>query len=216
MVRYQGKHRQSTVTGRGVARVAMAGAVLAAPFAAALPANAASPSTWDALAQCESSGDWHIQSGNGFSGGLQFTESTWSAYGGDQYAANAADASREQQIAVAERVLQAQGPNAWPVCSQQVGLTAGGGLQNQDVSAGTTSQSDGSQQATQQSGTARQTDTGSGAAPADGRSYTVQPGDTLSAIGAKFGVSWQRIQQHNSEAISSPELIMPGQQLRIR
>ena len=194
MVRYQGKHRQSTVTGRGVARVAMAGAVLAAPFAAALPANAASPSTWDALAQCESSGDWHIQSGNGFSGGLQFTESTWSAYGGDQYAANAADASREQQIAVAERILQAQGTNAWPVCSQQVGLTASGGLQNQDVSAGQDSQSGGAQQAAQQSEGAQQAaDAGSGAAPADGRSYTVQPGDTLSAIGAKFGVNWQRI-----------------------
>ena len=71
---------------------------------------------WDAVAQCESGGNWHANTGNGFYGGLQFTNSTWQAYGGGAYASQANYASREQQIAVAERVYQSQGSGAWPVC----------------------------------------------------------------------------------------------------
>lgn len=73
---------------------------------------------WDALAQCESGGNWGIDTGNGYSGGLQFSPSTWQAYGGSGSAANA---SREEQIAVAERVLAGQGWGAWPSCSSQLG-----------------------------------------------------------------------------------------------
>lgn len=76
-------------------------------------------SHWDALAQCESGGDWGISTGNGYYGGLQFSMSTWQAMGGS---GNPASASREQQIAVAERVLDAQGWGAWPSCSSQLGL----------------------------------------------------------------------------------------------
>ncbi|QUH03250.1 transglycosylase family protein [Saccharopolyspora erythraea] len=108
---------------RVLARVALAGAIAAAPLAAAVPAGAASASTWDRLAQCESTGNWNADTGNGFSGGLQFTASTWAAYGGTQYASKASDATREQQIAVAEKVLKAQGAKAWPVCSKKVGLS---------------------------------------------------------------------------------------------
>ncbi|MFO8076615.1 MAG: transglycosylase family protein [Egibacteraceae bacterium] len=79
-------------------------------------------STWDALAQCESSGKWSTNTGNGYYGGLQFHPQTWAAHGGHAYAPNAHQASREQQIAVAERVLQSQGWGAWPSCSAQVGL----------------------------------------------------------------------------------------------
>jgi LysM repeat protein len=75
---------------------------------------------WDALAQCESGGDWTIDTGNGFSGGLQFTPSTWRAFGGS---GNAEDASRSEQIAVAERVKASQGMNAWPTCSRSTGQT---------------------------------------------------------------------------------------------
>jgi hypothetical protein len=73
---------------------------------------------WDALAQCESGGNWSTNTGNGYYGGLQFSPSTWSAYGGSGSASNA---SREEQIAVAERVLAAQGWGAWPSCSSQLG-----------------------------------------------------------------------------------------------
>jgi len=76
-------------------------------------------SVWDKLAQCESSGNWSINTGNGYYGGLQFTMDTWTAYGGTGSPANA---SREQQIAVAERVLAGQGWGAWPACSSKLGL----------------------------------------------------------------------------------------------
>jgi hypothetical protein len=115
--------RIRSTTSQIAARLTLAGLLAVAPLAAAIPANAASTSTWDAVAKCESSGNWKANTGNGYSGGLQFTQSTWAAYGGTKYAATAAGATREQQIAVAEKVLQAQGPNAWPVCSKKAGLT---------------------------------------------------------------------------------------------
>lgn len=82
-------------------------------------AATASSSVWDQLAQCESGGDWSIDTGNGYSGGLQFSPTTWQAYGGT---GSAADASREEQIAVAERVQAGQGWGAWPACSAELGL----------------------------------------------------------------------------------------------
>lgn len=89
-------------------------------------ASAASVSTWDKVAACESSGNWTINTGNGYYGGLQFTQSTWAAYGGLAYASRADQASKTEQIRVAEKVLLAQGPGAWPVCSVRAGLTRSG------------------------------------------------------------------------------------------
>jgi len=77
---------------------------------------------WRALADCESGGDWHINTGNGFYGGVQFTQETWVSFGGLRYAARADLATPLQQVAVAERVLRQQGWNAWPVCSYRAGL----------------------------------------------------------------------------------------------
>ncbi|SCX20786.1 resuscitation-promoting factor [Corynebacterium jeikeium] len=88
---------------------------------AAAPA-VANGSVWDQLAQCEAGGDWSINTGNGFSGGLQFTPSTWAGFGGTEYAPAAHMATREQQIAVAERVQAAQGWGAWPACTSKMGL----------------------------------------------------------------------------------------------
>ncbi|UWX97097.1 transglycosylase family protein [Arthrobacter zhaoxinii] len=104
---------------RGLATAAITGAGAAGLVGMAAPANAASMD-WDALAQCESGGNWAINTGNGYSGGLQFSPSTWAAFGGTGDAANA---SREEQIAVAERVLAEQGPGAWPACTAKLGLT---------------------------------------------------------------------------------------------
>ena len=77
---------------------------------------------WDALARCEAGGDWTASTGNGYAGGLQFAPSTWQGFGGGTYGRSAAAASREEQVAVAEIVLAAQGWNAWPVCSRRLGL----------------------------------------------------------------------------------------------
>lgn len=84
--------------------------------------SVAGGSTWDAIAACESGGNWAINTGNGYYGGLQFAASTWTAYGGGAYAPTANLATREQQIAIAEKVLAAQGWGAWPACSAGLGL----------------------------------------------------------------------------------------------
>lgn len=81
-----------------------------------------SGSVWDRLAECESGGNWSINTGNGYYGGLQFSQSTWEGVGGLQYASRADLASREQQIAAAEVLLQSSGWGAWPSCSAQLGL----------------------------------------------------------------------------------------------
>ncbi|AQQ14762.1 Resuscitation-promoting factor Rpf2 precursor [Corynebacterium glaucum] len=88
---------------------------------AAAPA-VANGSVWDSLAQCESGGNWSINTGNGYHGGLQFSASTWAAYGGTQYAPTADQATREQQIAVAQRTQASQGWGAWPACTAKLGI----------------------------------------------------------------------------------------------
>jgi resuscitation-promoting factor RpfA len=86
-------------------------------------ADAATSRTWNRLAGCESGGNWHINTGNGYYGGLQFSSSTWRSFGGGKYAARADLATRAEQIRIAEKVLRVQGWGAWPSCSQQLGLT---------------------------------------------------------------------------------------------
>ncbi len=106
-------------------RLAVAGIAVAGMGAALAPAATAAPdSDWDALAQCESGGNWSINTGNGYHGGLQFSPSTWSGYGGEEFAPYAYQASREEQIVVGERVLAGQGWGAWPSCSSQLGLSS--------------------------------------------------------------------------------------------
>ncbi len=104
----------------------LAGAALLAPpglLAASGNAAAADSGVWDRIAQCESGGNWHINTGNGYYGGLQFSAGTWRAYGGSAYAATADQASRSAQIAVASKVQRAQGWGAWPVCSVRAGAS---------------------------------------------------------------------------------------------
>jgi hypothetical protein len=85
-------------------------------------AQAAPVRVWDRLARCESGGNWHINTGNGYYGGLQFSGSTWRAFGGGKFARSAHRASKPEQIRVAERVRQHQGWGAWPACSTRIGL----------------------------------------------------------------------------------------------
>lgn len=129
---YSPKHaqtKQSSPARRRIAGVAVAGATATVgTIASAQGASAAtSSSVWDALAQCESGGNWSINTGNGFYGGLQFTTQTWNGFGGGKYAPNAHQATKAQQIEIAQQVLATQGPGAWPVCSQKAGLTQANG-----------------------------------------------------------------------------------------
>ena len=112
-----GRHRKPKTSAVTVAKIAFTGAVLGGSgLTLAGQASAASDAEWDQVARCESGGNWAINTGNGYQGGLQFMPGTWIASGGGQYAPAAHLATKEQQIAVAERVLAQQGRGAWPVC----------------------------------------------------------------------------------------------------
>ena len=114
-----GRHRKPTASAKSVAKIAFTGAVIGSgSLALAGHAGAATDGEWDQVAKCESGNNWAINTGNGYQGGLQFSPSTWNAYGGQQYAPTADQATREQQIAIAENVLAGQGVGAWPVCGQ--------------------------------------------------------------------------------------------------
>lgn len=115
--RMSGRHRKPTTSSVSVAKIAFTGAVLGSgSIALAGQAAAATDHEWDQVASCESGGNWAINTGNGYQGGLQFNQGTWAAHGGGQYAPSAQLATREQQIAIAEQVLATQGRGAWPVC----------------------------------------------------------------------------------------------------
>ena len=112
-----GRHRKPTTSSVSVAKIAFTGAVLGSgSMALAANAAAATDGEWDQVARCESGGNWSINTGNGYQGGLQFSPSTWAAHGGGEFAPSAQLATRDQQITVAERVLATQGRGAWPVC----------------------------------------------------------------------------------------------------
>jgi hypothetical protein len=98
---------------------APAAAAPAAAAPAAAPVSSSGGTVWDQLAQCESSGNWAINTGNGYYGGLQFSQSSWEGAGGS---GNPANASREEQIRVAENLKAQQGWGAWPACSRKLGL----------------------------------------------------------------------------------------------
>ncbi|WP_210508563.1 transglycosylase family protein [Naasia sp. SYSU D00057] len=183
--------------------IALAALTAAGVTLTAAPANAASVATWDALAQCESSGNWQIDTGNGYYGGLQFSLSTWAAYGGT---GNPAHASKEQQIAVAERTLAGQGWGAWPACSAKLGLSGYSGSIAESAPA--------------PSAPAPAPAPAPSAAPSvalSGSTYTVVSGDTLGTIAAKVGVAggWQQLAAANSGTVADPNLIFPGQVLQL-
>lgn len=114
-----GRHSKPSTKSIGVARIAVTGAVIGGgSLGLAAQAHAATDAEWDVVARCESSGNWSINTGNGYHGGLQFAPGTWTGHGGGEFAPAANLATREEQIAVAERVLATQGKGAWPVCGR--------------------------------------------------------------------------------------------------
>ncbi|QWC86521.1 LysM peptidoglycan-binding domain-containing protein [Nocardioidaceae bacterium] len=185
-------------------RAAAVAGLAAAPTLLASPAEAASTATWDRLAQCESSGDWSINTGNGYYGGLQFYQPTWEGFGGLAYAPRADLASKSQQIAVAERVLDTQGWGAWPACSAKLGLGQadrnGGGDRDVRPSRGGDRSASSSSGSTTSAGTIN---------------YVVQAGDTLARIAAREGTSWRDVYAVNRDTVSDPNLIYVGQTLQI-
>ncbi|MEV7910604.1 transglycosylase family protein [Streptomyces griseus] len=127
-----GRHRRPRQAPAIVVAAGVTGSAIAIPLLGASGAHAAEASTWDRVAECESGGMWSADLGNGYYGGLQFSQETWSAYGGTAFAPRADLASRSQQISVAEKVLDDQGPKAWPSCAVISGLAVDGSLPGVD------------------------------------------------------------------------------------
>lgn len=206
-----------TAARRGVAVAAISAAGLALSVTAA---NAATDgATWDSLAQCESGGNWATNTGNGYSGGLQFSATTWAAYGGT---GSAADASREQQIAVAEQVQASQGWGAWPSCAAELGLSGGGGTTA--VTPQSAPVQSAPAQAPVEQAPAVQVPADAVTAPQhaapvelSGETYTLEPGDTLSTVADKLGVEggWQSLADANMDTIANPDLVFSGQVLQL-
>ncbi|GAA1493785.1 transglycosylase family protein [Curtobacterium herbarum] len=219
-----------------VGGLAFAGIAATGVGLAAAPASAADGSTWDALAACESSGNWAANTGNGYYGGLQFTQSTWTANGGT---GSPAGASRETQIAVAENVLASQGWGAWPACSAKLGLSGTTGAAPAPVAqqaapapqvaapAAPTRQAAPAPQAAAPKATAPKavastpapsaTATKPAAVPTSGKTYTVASGDTLDTIATKLGVEggWKQLWAANTSTVDDANLIYAGQTLQL-
>ncbi|MGQ0630663.1 MAG: LysM peptidoglycan-binding domain-containing protein [Sporichthyaceae bacterium] len=204
----------------------LAGGVVLAPSA-----TAASASTWDRLAQCESGGRWSVNTGNGYYGGLQFSPGTWRGYGGTRYAPRADLASRPEQITIAEKVLDGQGWGAWPACSRKLGLGRSEAAGTPSFAADRSSRADRADRGESR----KKLDSGDGKKSADkggrksdrtsekrsgkhrgkGSAYTVRPGDTLTGIARRLEVNWRELYRENRSTIgANPNLLRPGQKLR--
>ncbi|WP_229070345.1 transglycosylase family protein [Actinoplanes sp. DH11] len=162
--------------------------VLLAP---ASPAEAARQVNWDVLAKCESGGRWHINTGNGYYGGLQFSRSTWKANGGAKYARTADKATKGEQIRIAEKLYKKRGLKPWPVCGKKAGIYKA------------------TKKAAKKKSSKTVTVKGS---------YVVRSGDTLAAIAKKYKVKggWRTLYRLNDDRLSSPGKIFVGQRLRLR
>ncbi|MBW1601010.1 transglycosylase family protein [Streptomyces sp. JJ66] len=240
----RGRHRRPRqLITRQVARVSIVAAVggVAAPLAAAT-ANAADVSVWDKVAACESTGNWSINTGNGFYGGLQFQQSSWEAAGGTQYAPRADLATKDQQIATAERLLEMQGPGAWPVCGPRAGLTQGGPAPQLDVNGSAEKSAEKAEKAEKKAEpqaakagdkpepkaepSKKAEKAEKKAAPkaepkaekATGEKYTVVSGDTLYGIATVKHIDggWKAVYEANRDVVGAdPDLIFPGQRLSL-
>jgi LysM repeat protein len=192
-------------------RVLRGGTVLAGAAAIgigvlAAPASAATHD-WSGVAQCESGGNWSINTGNGYYGGLQFSSPTWLGHGGGEFAPRADLAAPAEQIAVAERVLLTQGAGAWPTCGKQLrsGTTAVAPAPRAEAPASR--------------GVDRAPAASAPAAPAasSGGDYTVRRGDTLAKIARAQGVDggWRALWAMNRDTVQNPNMIRVGQQLSL-
>ncbi|AVH58275.1 MULTISPECIES: LysM peptidoglycan-binding domain-containing protein [Streptomyces] len=217
------KRRRPSVFHRTTRVAALAGVAISAPLVASGTASAATASEWDAVAQCEAGGNWSINTGNGFYGGLQFSPSTWAAYGGTAYAPTADQASKSEQIAIGEKVLAGQGKGAWPNCGTSLSSTPydGGTSSGSSAPAGTTdtrtTEQPASRSAERPAAEATvTTPTGEKVKKGDGE-YKVVEGDTLGAIAEKKNVKggWQKLFELNKDIIDDADVIYPGQQLHL-
>ncbi|MFU8851150.1 transglycosylase family protein [Micromonospora sp. SL1-18] len=188
----------------------------AAVLGPAAPASASSVN-WDAVAQCESGGNWHINTGNGYYGGLQFSKSTWNGYGGQRYASRADLASRSEQIAIAEKVLDGQGIGAWPVCGKKGGSTKHYSSTSESASQNSPKKAT-SKRASRDERPATRSYRRTAPSTGGAETYVVERGDTLSEIAQERSLTggWHALYERNKQVVGDdPGLIFPGQQLSL-
>ncbi|GIF41667.1 LysM peptidoglycan-binding domain-containing protein [Actinoplanes xinjiangensis] len=157
----------------------------------ATPAQAARQVNWDVVAKCESGGRWHINTGNGYYGGLQFSRSTWKANGGGKYAPTADRATKAEQIAIANKLHAKRGLSPWPTCGKKAGVykkTTTASKKKKAV-----------------------------AKKPSGKTYVIRSGDTLASIARKYKVKggWRTLYALNKDKLRSPGLIFAGQRIRL-
>jgi resuscitation-promoting factor RpfA len=201
--RYRGHHRKPSNTGRLTAIGAVGAGTIAATILTPTAAHAATDVQWDRVAHCESGDNWHDNTGNGYYGGLQFSSSTWSSYDVDGFAHRADLASREQQITVANRVLNNQGWGAWPVCSHYAGAP-GPSHSHKGSGARHAKRAKHHEAATEHGGW---------------RHYRVKRGDTLAEIAHRHEVKggWHALYRHNRAVIGdNPSVIHAGITLKFQ
>jgi resuscitation-promoting factor RpfA len=239
---HRGRHRKPNKHTRTLG-LATAPIVAAIPLAATSASSAsAATSAWDRLAGCESGQNWHINTGNGYYGGLQFADGTWDGNGGERYAARADLASRAEQIVIAARILDSRGWSPWPACSSRLGLGSDDRREAMATAEALRAGMDGGTGDTARVGTGDRASRGDRReapsadrqakdrvrtdrairgrhrTPAGSDLYVVRRGDTLSAIAQAKHIpgGWQNLYRINRKTIgSNPGLIFPGQHLHL-
>jgi LysM repeat protein len=229
----------STIIKRIVGVIAAVALAFGISAATAGPADAASKTVWDKVAKCESGGRWHIHTGNGFYGGLQFSSSTWKAHGGKKYASKAHKASKAEQIAIARRVLATQGRRAWPHCGKKAHLTKKNGKASKRAKPST---NPGVKKKAKKKSSPASTPPKSSTAPATGSSTSakagssaksavakkrskstakyikVKRGDTLAKIAKRHHVKggWKALWKLNKSKLKNPNHLKVGVKLKIK
>ncbi|SER59125.1 LysM domain-containing protein [Lentzea xinjiangensis] len=190
------RHHRGNIASRAVLIAVSATALITTGGAIAA---AAAPVDWDRIAQCESGSNWSINTGNGYYGGLQFSQSTWQAHGGS---GRADQASREEQIRVAERVLRTQGLGAWPTCGRRAAVGGTPPIRHRHSPAATKAVS-------------RVVPVAAPSTSNPDGDYEIKAGDTLSGIAERLRVEggWQALVAKNAKYLTNPDLIRPGDKI---
>ena len=182
-------------------------------LAGTTPASAAT-TVWDKVAKCESGNRWHISTGNGYYGGLQFSSGTWKGFGGRKYASQAHKATKAEQIAIARRVLAGQGAGAWPTCGRRAGLTKANGKADKKAVPAT---NPGASKSKSTKPVVKKKPAVKAKSTAIKRVKVVR-GDTLAKIANRYDVKggWRGLWKLNKKTLKNPNRIYVGQVLRVR
>lgn len=190
----------------------VAAVALAIGISAAGAAPASAKSVWDKVAKCESGGNWKINTGNGYYGGLQFASRTWKGFGGRTYASKAHKATKAEQIAIARRVLAGQGAGAWATCGRRAHLTKHNGKANKHATPSTNPGAKKKHPAAKKVSWAQKAAKNKHAA----HTARVRQGDTLARIAHRYSVKggWQGLWKLNKKSVPDPNRIRVGQVLK--